>query len=190
MRSQLLKLHPKTPQKVEVTEFTDSSITYEWEKVEGATLYRLYFEDLDNPIESTSTKYKRDELEQMSDYACSISAVNGNLEGDKSEKVQQRTRISAPKINEYHLNETYMTGTTISADTVIHAPIYKLDGTYVANGSVSNGNVRLYLKGNSKIIESESYFVYVLDGQLNQPGTIQSMPTEITILPPKAEETN
>lgn len=122
----------------------------------------------------------------MTTYICSISSVNNsNVKGEKSEKIEQKTRITAPMINNFFLGEVYLTGKTIDDANVIHAPIYTLDGSYIANGSAVGGNVKLYLNNNSKIIENSSYLIYVVDGSINQPGSIYSMPSKIEIVPPK-----
>ncbi|EJM6842185.1 fibronectin type III domain-containing protein [Listeria monocytogenes] len=179
-----MKKHPQRPQKADVIEFTDSSITYSWDPVAKTNKYLIYFDDLDKPVESTSTTYKREGLEQMTKYVCSISAVNGSAEGEKSEKIEQKTRISPPVLDRFITGQSYLTGTTLDNVSIVHAPIYSRAGDYIANGSVTNGAIKLYLNNNNKIIPGETYTVYVLDGKLGADGTIQSMPAYAEIIIP------
>lgn len=121
----------------------------------------------------------------MTNYVCSISSVNSsNVEGEASEDIEQKTRISAPKLDRFITGQSYLTGTTLDNVNIVHAPIYSRAGDYIANGSVTNGAIKLYLNNNNKIIPGETYTVYVLDGKLGADGTIQSMPSYAEIVIP------
>ncbi|MBC6306422.1 hypothetical protein HCI95_08925 [Listeria booriae] len=108
-------------------------------------------------------------------YSASVSATDGFTEGGKTNVISQKTKI--PKIEitkEFIYGETYILGQTIDDPGVVRAPIYDINGVYIATGTVTNGQVKIYVAGNAKIIPGNDYLVGVTD-EADPNNKIQSM---------------
>ncbi|MBC2163417.1 fibronectin type III domain-containing protein [Listeria booriae] len=135
--------HPIKPQGIVVSSFTDESISLEWEKVQGASKYFVYVDEL--IIESKSNSTTIHGLTHFTFYSIQVSAYN-KVEGAKSDPIIQKTKIKPGNFERYILDSTYMKGETINDPAVTNARIYVGD-KYMATGTVTNGAISIYMTG-------------------------------------------
>ncbi|EAD6939087.1 fibronectin type III domain-containing protein [Listeria monocytogenes] len=79
-----------------VSTFTDDSITWTWDSVEGASFYRVYLGGALTPEETTDTTFVSTNLSPETVYSAKVSAVSKyNAESEVSEEVSQKTAVIA-----------------------------------------------------------------------------------------------
>ncbi|EAC6223233.1 fibronectin type III domain-containing protein [Listeria monocytogenes] len=79
-----------------VSTFTDDSITWAWDPVEGASFYRVYLGGALTPEETTDTTFVSTNLSPETVYSAKVSAVSKyNTESEVSEEVSQKTAVIA-----------------------------------------------------------------------------------------------
>ncbi|HBI7403307.1 plasmid partitioning protein [Listeria sp. FSL L7-1509] len=77
-----------------VSEFTDKTITWAWDPVNGASFYRVYLGGALTPEETTDNTFTSTNLLADTVYSASVSAVSRyNLESKASDTVSQKTDI-------------------------------------------------------------------------------------------------
>ncbi|EAC4029459.1 TPA: fibronectin type III domain-containing protein [Listeria monocytogenes] len=79
-----------------VSTFTDDSITWAWDSVEGASFYRVYLGGALTAEETTDTTFVSTDLSPETVYSAKVSAVSKyNAESEVSEEVSQKTAVIA-----------------------------------------------------------------------------------------------
>ncbi|EAF1659679.1 plasmid partitioning protein [Listeria monocytogenes] len=79
-----------------VSTFTDDSITWAWDPVEGASFYRVYLGGALTPEETTDTTFVSTNLSPETVYSTKVSAVSKyHTESEVSEEVSQKTAVIA-----------------------------------------------------------------------------------------------
>lgn len=166
-----------------MTNLKDTSIQLEWDAVEGAKSYYVYIDSSSTPVDVTDTKYSLEELDSRTSHNIQVSAYNGHYEGAKSDSITQKTKISAPVLQPYKKGATYLLGTGASGEGITNCRIYKKSETiHFATGTMTDGELKIYLGTNANIIVGNEYDVKVIDGNPNGD-FIAGMPTTFTVLP-------
>lgn len=166
-----------------MTNLKDTSIQLEWDAVEGANSYYVYSDSTNEPIEVIGTSYLLEGLEQKTFYNIQISAYNGQNEGAKSEVLTQKTRISPATLQPYKKGATYLLGTGASGEGITNCRIYnKGESVHFATGTMTDGDLKIYLGTNANIIVGNEYDVKVIDGDPNGE-FIAGMPITFKVLP-------
>lgn len=122
-------------------------------------------------------------LEPGTFHSIQVSAYDGYNEGAKSESYTQKTRVPAPTLDPYKKGTTYLLGKGVIGDTIANCRIYKKgESTHFATGTMTNGDLKIYLGNNANIVAGNEYDVRVIDGNPNGD-FIAGMPTTFTVLP-------
>lgn len=165
------------PQNVRIAEFTDTSIKYEWDTANDAQEYLAYLDSASVPFRVYDTGFLFEGLEQITSHVAQFSVFDGYKEGAKSEAIVQMTRVAKPLLKTPHIDGvTYLLGETISDPNITGLAVYKIDGTWYKNGTVTNGEVKFYATGN--LVAGEQYIARVVYGKFNSGTEILGMPQE------------
>lgn len=143
----------------------------------------MYIDSSSIPVEVTDTNYLLEDLEARTSHDIQVSAYNGHYEGAKSDNITQKTRISAPVLQPYKKGATYLLGTGASGEGITNCRIYnKGESVHFATGTMTDGDLKIYLGTNANIIVGNEYDVKVIDGNPNGD-FIAGMPATFTVLP-------
>ncbi|MBC1290483.1 hypothetical protein HB824_01235 [Listeria booriae] len=160
---------------------TDISITYTWDKVDGASYYLLYMSNRTAPRAVFSNEITIDGLTFATVYDARVSAFRRGQEGAQSELLTQKTLLPAPTISRFLFGETYINGTAVDLPSVTNCRIYrKGESTALLTGTVTAGVLRIYVLNNANIVADGQYDVRAIDGSPNVPTSVVGMPTTIT----------
>nr|WP_141087961.1 hypothetical protein [Listeria newyorkensis] len=156
---------------------TDTSITYAWDAVESAASYRFYTGADTTPMTLFSNQVTIQGLEQMTSYSAYVTAIDGRFEGEKSKTITQMTVIAIPTLKTPHIDGiTYLLGETVSDPNVTAFAVYKEDGTWFKNGTITNGEIKFYATGN--LIAGQKYTGRAIYGKLGSGTEVLGMPLE------------
>lgn len=180
------KLRPEPPQNLRATSFTDKSMTLEWDAIEGANLYWLYINE-SRPVAYFENKATIDGLAPATAYSFNVSASSRGNEGAKSEVFTKKTKVSAPVLQPFKLGDPYLLGIGMSGNDIIGCRLYNADGTrYITTGTMTNGDLKIYLNNNVNIVAGGQYMVKIVDGNPNSVPLLsdaEGMPASFTVLP-------
>lgn len=166
-----------------MTDLKDSSMQIEWDSIEGANSYYLYIDSANTPIEVTDATYLLEGLEPKTFYNIQISTYSGHVEGAKSEVFTQKTKVEAAVLQPYKKGATYLLGKGAIGDTIANCRIYKKgESAHFATGTMTDGDLKIYLGNNANIVVGNEYDVRVIDGNPNGE-FIAGMPATFTVLP-------
>ena len=170
---------PKPPQNLVVTNVKDTSFTVTFD-VEEAESYIVYIDDTEYPISTTTLDVGS--LSAYSTYEITVASVNTTGIGEKSEKVIQKTRIEAPKLESYTFGQAYLIGTCMTGETITNCRVFKKgEKNSFLVGTATNGSISIYLNNNSSIVENGEYEVAALDGE--PTNSVEGMRATFTVLP-------
>ncbi|MBC2370150.1 hypothetical protein HBP99_16085 [Listeria booriae] len=168
------------PQNVRITEFTDTSIKYEWNAADDALEYLAYLDSASVPIRVYDTGFLFEGLEQMTSHVAQFSVFDGYNEGAKSAQILQKTRITKPVLFIYYYGATYLNGEGTAGDNIVNCRIYKHGNpSPFATGTMTGSVLKIYLAGNANIVPNELYDVCVLDK--SGTTTIEGMKTTFKV---------
>ncbi|MBC1286886.1 fibronectin type III domain-containing protein [Listeria booriae] len=160
---------------------TDISITYTWDKVDGASYYLLYMSNRTAPRAVFSNEITIDGLTFATVYDARVSAFRRGQEGAQSELLTQKTLLPAPTISRFLFGETYINGTAVDLPSVTNCRIYrKGESTALLTGTVTAGVLRIYVLNNANILAGEQYDIRAIDGSPNSSASQVGMATTIT----------
>ncbi|RQW65699.1 hypothetical protein DUK53_15020 [Listeria sp. SHR_NRA_18] len=169
------------PQNVRVTEFTDTSIKYEWDTANDALEYLAYLDSASVPFSVYEAGFLFEGLEQMTSHVAQFSVFDGYTEGAKSAQIIQKTRVIKPIIDTYYYGSTYLTGTGTAGENITNCRIYKHgESVAFATGTMTGEVLKVYLTGNVNIVPNELYEVCVIDGKSGTP-IIEGMRTTFKV---------
>ncbi|MBC1247349.1 hypothetical protein HB810_12080 [Listeria booriae] len=152
-------------------------MTYAWDTVENATAYRLYLGEETTPSVVATNQMTIQALHPMTNYSARVTAVDGRFEGEKSEVITHMTSIAVPTLKTPHIDGiTYLLGETVNDPNVTAFAVFKEDGTWYKNGTITNGAIKFYATAN--LVAGQKYIGRVVYGKSGSGTEILGMPLE------------
>ncbi|WP_185460789.1 fibronectin type III domain-containing protein [Listeria rocourtiae] len=132
---------------MKVSEFTDKTITWTWDSVEGASFYHVYVDGALIPAVASSNMFTSDKLLEATFCTMRVSAVSKyNVEGELSSEISQKTRLPEIVMERYIADSTYAKGKSMSLSTSNNVRVYDRE-KYTATGTIAGEDVSIYMTG-------------------------------------------
>lgn len=136
------------PKNIAAVPESKSSIRISWTNVTGATSYNVY-RGAEKIANVTETEYMDQNLKDNTEYCYTVTALNGDLESDKSEEVCTKTLESNISISENEtrfdiypslVSDKLFITTNVKVDEV---SIYNIAGVMIYNEQLTIDNLQL-----------------------------------------------